>query len=318
MRVPISQFTKAGLLAAFGLLGIPAVSMAQDTIIYAYDSNYVLRGAPLVTPGAASTITHQYDANSNVILDISVPNPALSDSSLYQYDTVGNLIDANTASGLATTSAYDLDNNRIAVTDVAGPNSTLNIYDTMGNQLSMTTISGDVTASAYDTLNNRVTMTEPGPLGDSSTWVYDTLGNQITRIDTPGLPDVSAYDPLNNLLSITTYDANGNTITYNYDAGNNYNPVGSILDPGFLSGMTYDANGNTIESVIDANGRSTIFQYDPVGNVLTPTATLPGEVVGMTYDTVGDVLYVAVVPEPASLAMIGLASLSLLRRRHHP
>jgi YD repeat-containing protein len=316
MRISISQFAKAGLLAAIGLLAIPAVSMAQDTTIYAYDSNYVLLGTPLVISGAASAITHQYDANSNVILDVSVPNPILGDSSLYLYDPAGNVLSSTTASGTATSSAYDSDGDKIAVTDVAGSNSSLWTYDNMGNQLSMTNVSGDVTASAYDTLNNRIALTEADPLGNSSTWTYDTMGNQITMIDTPGSPDVTAYDPIGGLLSVTTYDGNGNTITHNYDAANSYNPVGSLTDPGFLSSMTYDPNGNMIESVIDANGRSTIFQYDPAGNVLTPTATLPGDVVGMTYDTLNDVLYVAVVPEPASLAMIGLASLSLLRRRY--
>jgi len=70
-----------------------------------------------------------------------------------------------------------------------------------------------------------------------------------------------------------------------------------------------------IQSYDESGGRTTIYQYDPVGNQFIPEATVPGNVVGMTYDTVDNLLYVSTVPEPATLAMIGLSSLALLRRR---
>ena len=61
-------------------------------------------------------------------------------------------------------------------------------------------------------------------------------------------------------------------------------------------------------------GNTTIYQYDSIGNTFTPKATVPGGVVDMTYDTVGNILYVSAIPEPASLTLLGLAAVALLKR----
>jgi hypothetical protein len=70
-----------------------------------------------------------------------------------------------------------------------------------------------------------------------------------------------------------------------------------------------------IQSYDESGGRTTIYQYDPVGNRFDSVGSVPGNVVGMTYDTTDSLLYVSAVPEPATFAMIGLSSLGLLRRR---
>jgi YD repeat-containing protein len=132
MHKPISRFGKTIALGLFSSLVLPAFAAAQNTFTYAYDSNFVPQGPVIVTPGTASTITHQYDANSNVILDISVPNSALGDTNRYQYDPAGNVLSTTTTPGSGTASTYDSGNGGVSLTDAIGSDSSLYTYDSMG------------------------------------------------------------------------------------------------------------------------------------------------------------------------------------------
>jgi hypothetical protein len=46
-----------------------------------------------------------------------------------------------------------------------------------------------------------------------------------------------------------------------------------------------------------------------------PETSVPGNDISMAYDTVGDRLFVTSVPEPATIGILALASIGILKRR---
>ena len=299
------------LFAALGGISaaLTSTAIAQNTTTYTYDSNYGQMHS-LTTPGVGSAMTYQYDTQG---LDVEVPQTG-GNTTRYQYDSNYNQTGTTSSTGSSTSTTYDSSSGGVTMTDTSGPNTTTYVYDNNNNLVTSYTDPGDVTSSAYDALNNRVVESEPGTPGNTTTNAYDAAGNVVTSIDSVGTPDTTAYDSLDRIVSVTT-DALGATITYDYDANNNYAFIHAYTDPGHVTAYTYDAVGRPIVAVPDNNGLTTIYQYDAVGSDFVPETTVPGNVISMAYDTVGNRLFVTSVPEPATMGILALASIGILKRR---
>jgi RHS repeat-associated protein len=191
----------------------------------------------------------------------------------------GSTNDTVTPADAVTTTTYDPDNNRIAVTDANG-NTTAYTYDALDRQTGRTNAAGDVSTTAYDPVGNVLQTTDPR--GDVTTTVYDALNRPIQVTDSLGPVSTTAYDPVGNVISTT--DANGNTTSTTYDALNRHT---SMTDPlGHPTTTTYDSVGNVL-STTDRNGNTTTWMYDPLDRQTSMTDAL-GDVSTTTYDPVGN------------------------------
>ena len=129
--------------------------------------------------GGSDLLTGMIDANGK--------------ATYYHYDELNRQIqtvrksggtnDTVTPADAVTTTTYDPDNNRIAVTDANG-NTTAYTFDALDRQSGMTNAAGDVSTTAYDPVGNVLQTTDPR--GDVTTTVYDPLNRPVQRDRQPG------------------------------------------------------------------------------------------------------------------------------------
>jgi RHS repeat-associated protein len=193
----------------------------------------------------------------------------------------GSTNDVNTGSDAVTTTTYDADNNRIAVTDPNNNTSTMT-YDPLNRIIGMTNAAGDVSTTAYDAVGNVIQTVDPR--GDVTTFIYDADNRLTQRIDSIGQVSAASYDGVGNVITSTS--GNGNVTTTTYDA---INRVIQTTDPlGHISTAAYDPVGNVITTT-DRNGNSTSYLYDADDRQTSMTDAL-GNTATRTYDPNGNVL----------------------------
>jgi RHS repeat-associated protein len=199
----------------------------------------------------------------------------------------GSTNDAITPSDAVTTTTYDPDDNRIAITDPNNNTTTMG-YDPLDRLIAMTNAAGDVSTTAYDPVGNVIQTVDPR--GNVTTYVYDADNRKIQKSDSVGPVLGTGYDGVGNVISST--NGNGDVTTDLYDVLNRrisaadplghttttaYDPVGNVLSTtdrdGNTTRYTYDADNRRI-SMTDALGDTSTTAYDAVANVISMTDAL--------------------------------------------
>jgi RHS repeat-associated protein len=178
----------------------------------------------------------------------------------------GSVSDTITPSDAVTTTTYDADNNRLAVTD-PNNNTTKYTFDPLNRVIGLTNAAGDVSTTVYDPANNIIQTVDPR--GNVTTSVYDPLNRLIEQSDSVGPVRMESYDPDENV--ITSTDGNGNVATNAYDA---LNRRISMTDPlGHTTTTVYDSDDNVV-STTDRDGNTTTWTYDPLNRQISLTDAL--------------------------------------------
>ena len=170
----------------------------------------------------------------------------LGNPTIYEYDSLGNVVTEIDPEGGVTTRTYTDPNNPTLETTV-----TVVLED--GTQLT--------TQFAYDSRGNVVAETDP--LGNVTRNTYDGFGNVLTTTDPLGNTTTNRHDAKGNLLSITSPD--GQITSFTYDASGN--PLQLAIGSN-VTKFQYDSAGNVTRQE-DAAGTVRTFTYDGAGNQLT-------------------------------------------------
>ncbi len=239
--------------------------------------------------------TLTYNAKGQVI-SIDGPKPGNTDITNFSYDgTTGNLLSlTRPLIGSTTFSGYDASGKVGLITDVNGQSKGFS-YDGRGR---ITTITNNADSSsttiAYNTAGQPQSVTDPDSITRS--FDYDTDYGRLTRItDMEGDYIAYQYDAQGNKIEMSKHAASG-TRTYRkrWDFQQPDMPgklFKEIRADDTFTGYGYDNDGN-IASVIDNEGNTTMYDYDPL-NRLT-TVTQPGNAVSSYgYDTHGNLVSVS-------------------------
>jgi RHS repeat-associated protein len=232
------------------------------------------------TDQAGATTTYAHDAEGQLV---SMADP-LGNVTQYSYDPNGNLAAVTDANKHVTTYAYDADNRRTRRTLPLGMTETFS-YDLLGNKSNHSDFQGKTTTYTYDLLNRLTTkvpdptLAEPtvsysynangtrGQMTDASgttTYAYDVRDRLISKAAPAGTLTYS-YDASGNVASIHSSNTNGTSVGYSWDAANQ---LASLTDA-YLRGSTTEAHTATgrPSSVVQANGVSATYAYDPLNRV---------------------------------------------------
>ena len=194
------------------------------------------------------------DGNGNVTVDY--------------FDARDNLIEEQRPASLVTTYTYDLDGNRLTMTDASGRTTTYG-YDA-DNRLTSTSFSDGVTPNvsyAYDADGHRTSMTDGT---GTTTYTYDADGRTVSTKNGAGATVDYGYDKKGDVTSITY--PNGQTVTRTYDGADRLSTVADWL--GNTTTYGYDADGNPT-SVAYPNGDTGSATYD-AADQLTGTSVGAG------------------------------------------
>jgi RHS repeat-associated protein len=270
---------------------------------YAYDPNGNLTA---ITDGLGHTTTFAYDPLGNLV---SSTDP-LGKSETMSYDEAGHLLSRTDRNGETTTYAYDADGN---VTEEVSGNgeSTKTTYDgferpvsiqnqtqTLGFAYDADGRVSEASASAvgaapattlkytYDGAGNRTSMT--GPYG-TTTYSYDPF-SRLASLTPAGEPEgksfAFSYTPTGQLEKLTRPNGVTDTLTYQ---GEELLSRTSKLGAATLASSTYTYNNNNglRSSLTDTEGKTTLYAYDPLGELIEEAP----EGVGATkyeYDAAGN------------------------------
>ncbi len=214
------------------------------------------------------------------------PSPNNSDTDVYRYDTLGNLI--SVTNGLGQTITYSNYNGLGEPGRITGVNGDITdfTYDGRGRVAAKTTYPGGVAATwsyTYDSFGLLSSLTAPG--NEVTTWTRNPYMQvtRITRNDKDGASTESfIYDAMGNITSDVVARGTdiGKSQTVVYDTrGNIYQREGAH---GQVETYAYDGSGN-VASVTDALGNKTSFQYDAL-NRRTRILDAKGGITQYAYD----------------------------------
>jgi len=239
-----------------------------DTATYTYiaGTNFIATG----TDPLGRVTKFEYDAKGNNTRIISDFQGPLENTTLYTYDSQGNLLTETDPLGRTTRYTYDSMGNMIEVTDPAGY-KTQYVYNNMGNKIREIDSSGHQTSFEYDLMGRNTKVTNS--LGQSRTYTYDGAGNLSSMTDFKANVCTMEYDQYNR--RIKTVDPDGGIWATTYLSNN----IEQISDPcGRLTFNYYDINGRLKKSiqkvgdtnpVEDADDLVWEYTYDANGNKLT-------------------------------------------------
>jgi len=204
-----------------------------------------------ITDAATHSSTTSYTDSANPLKPTSVADRN-NHTTLYTYDSFGNVLTGTSPRNVTTTYTWSYTNfalgRLMSIQEGTKPQTSFSYYEPSG-------------------LIQTITRPEPnnGAGTTSTSFTYDTLGNLLT-VTTPGNDSV---------VSITT------TLNYTTDGG--YSQSAKVGQPltvtdnlGHTTHLRYDSQGRTI-SVTDAIGNETGFSYNLVGQPLTTTYPTTGQ-----------------------------------------
>ena len=236
------------------------------------------------TDGKGTTTAYTYDAHGNLlsetvtVVDFDGQSHAYTASRTYvppgdfEPPYLKNRpASATDRDGRVTTFEYDAKGSptRQAVT---GTDTAVNhTYFANGDRASTTDSRGNTTHFAYDAYGNPSAVTDP--LGATATAEWDVRSRPVRKVDRQGRETLTAYDVLDRPVEKTLPRAAGEpsapaeTLLYD-DAGRRLVATDAA---GRLTETRFDLEGRPVE-VIDAEGASRLFEYDPEGNKTLETS----------------------------------------------
>ena len=265
-----------------------------QTWTYYYDAlgQRVQADAPTVTATIFNPSTLTVTAQS------AVP------TTLYGYDTFGELAEAQDPDGNVTTTTYDGDGRAAAITGAPytpfGSSTAITpietrSYDDDGNLLTDVSPLNETTSYVYDQLGDVVKVTDGA--GNVTENTFDTDKEQLSSTSPTGTVTSATYDDLGRKVTSSVYESALSetlTTTYNYGPGSSggadgtYPWVTSVTSPALVTTTyTYDDLGETLTDT-DAASNATTYVYDGFGHV-AKTTYANKTYLTETYDAIGDV-----------------------------
>lgn len=270
---------------------ISVTDRTNATSVMTYNSSHGL--LTFTDPRGIQLAKNEYDAEGRLVaqydatgakLDLSardIPGQKETvkdrrgNTTVYEYDSSGNVTRVTDALGGVTAYTYDAQGNELSKKDANGFTNTRTVDLATGSVYSETDALNHTTGYAYNLVQG-----SNGPSPNSISSVTDAKGN-VTNFD---------YDPLGNPRSIK--DATGVVTAMQWNSGN----LMTLTDAaGNATNFQYDSQGKRVKE-IDATGAATSYTYDANGNVLTTTKsrTINGATVTLatnrTLDADGNVL----------------------------
>lgn len=263
------------------LLSVTVAGLSQT--LYSYNAQNRLASVSVKNlsangmQGQTLTTTYQYTLYPNgMVHTISIidPSPNNSDTDVYTYDALGNLV--SQANGLGQTTTYSNYNALGEPGHVVGPNgdATDFTYDGRGLLLTRTTYpNGSAARWTYTYDQFGLVNSESGPDGEVTTWNRNAGGvlQTITHNDKDGTStETFGRDAMGDVTSYTLARAGnvGLSWTAAYDElGRLYQKTGNH---GQSLTYSYDGNGN-VSSITNAAGHVTAYSYDALNRVTKVT-----------------------------------------------
>jgi large repetitive protein len=229
---------------------------------------------------------------------LTVSTQSAVPTTLYGYDTFGEVAETQDPDGNDTTTTYDGDGRVVAITGAPYTpfGSTTSItpvetryYDGDGNLLRDVSPENETTSYVYDQLGDRVKITDGS--GNVTENTFDTDKEQLRSTSPTGTVTSATYDALGREMSSSVYEsALSETLnTYYLHGTSGLNPwVTSVTTPaGVTTSYTYDNLGEKLTST-DGATHTTTYVYDGFGHV-AKTTYANGTYLTETYDAIGDV-----------------------------
>jgi RHS repeat-associated protein len=250
-----------------------------------------------VTDAKSQTTAYQYNTAGKLLQETDPLGKVTS----YTYDSRGNMITRTSPDDKTITYTYDL-NNRLTqklysdnfvtafqydnagrMTYAGNSNIAYNfIYDAVNRVTQITDSNGRLIQYQYDAAGKRIAMTMP----DSSAiaYTYD-FNNLLTQITTDLGAFTYAYDANNRRTTRTL--PNGTTSTYSYDQDNRLTGIQTAKGTTTIDSVTYtmDNVGNRLTKTQNSTGYN--YTYDNIYR-LTQAAPSTGTQETYTYDQVGN------------------------------
>ncbi len=243
------------------------------------------RGLPsrIIYPTFTKTFT--YDRRNRKTAETDHLNDTTETTTLFEYDSAGNLAAKTDKEGRTTAYTYDALNRITKVIDPAN-GETIYEYDDRDNLISLTDAENQTTLFEYDAANRLVKETRP--LGNETTYAYDDAGNLTEKIDAKNQKTEYNYDDAGRLKQIryiasSTGTAPAKTVTFSYDKTGNltgYNDGTTSAD------YTYNTLNQKVKETVNYGAFSLETGTTYYGNGLKKTQTGPdGTTYGYLYDT---------------------------------
>ena len=288
-NVEVAQFNTQGLPTS---VTFASGKPEEQTFTYQYFADNLLQN---LTDQLGRVTSYQYDANGNLTSLTNLTGTPNAVTASAAYDPIFNQVTSMTDPlGNTTIFGYDTLGNLTSITDPLSHQTTLthdaqgnvlSVADPLGNTASFTYFLGDLT-SITDPLSRTTNrfldgagrvLTSTSPLGQTRHYAYNSL-NQVTSITDPLNGQTSfTYDANGNLLTLT--DANSHTTTYTY---NNMDRVATRTDALTNSASyQYDLNGN-LSQFTDRRGKVDSYSYDGINRL---TFAGYGTTAGPTYES---------------------------------
>ncbi|WP_026875450.1 RHS repeat-associated core domain-containing protein [Jiangella gansuensis] len=205
-----------------------------------------------IVDDAGNKLGFSYDDNGNLAV-VDPPGPL--GSTLYEYDSIGRLIEVTDGNGITRTLEYDIRDRLVATTWDAGPATTDAVhyeYDLDGNQLTQTDYQGLLATElvrTYDALGRITTEETPGPAGTTHTLTYDDVGNLLTLTNADGTTTYT-YDDADQLLTIT-------------QPGGTCPATGAPPANSGCIKFEYDSNGAVVEQIYPGGAQQSTERDEP-------------------------------------------------------
>lgn len=223
-----------------------------------------------VSDGNGRTIQYGFDASDN----LQSFTDAASNAITYQYDQPGRLT-------------------KVFLPLLPATPIVTNVYDSLSRVQTQANIRGQIWTYYFAGSRSE----EVDPLTNSSVYYFNRFGRLTKFINALGFETTSEYDGLNRITKRTLPE--GNALQATYDANNNILTNTWVPKPGSgLSNIqctfTYDTTWAKLKTVLDGNGKTYTYGYDPAnGNLLTITKPTVGGFtpqITMTYNGRGQLL----------------------------